>query len=106
MKNQILCLLGLFFLINPSFSQPERQWLIWNGYGKNGVGSSSVNYYQTTSPYILSSDFTLSGITSPDLNNNINASNDIFIIYDNGTHFNPRTHTGQGFTIQLILLTE
>ncbi len=93
MKTKILCILGLFLLISPLFSQPEKQWLIWNGYGKNGVGTNGINIYSNP----ITADFTLRGIISPDLSGDINAGNDIFIIYKGGYHFNPRTHTGQGF---------
>ncbi|MFZ1676507.1 MAG: hypothetical protein WAT91_04485 [Saprospiraceae bacterium] len=89
MKTQLLCLLGFILCTNLSFSQPEKQWLIWKSNGK--VGTT----YPTTN--VINTQFELLGIKSPDLTSNPSARNDIFIIYSDGTHLNSRYQANPGF---------
>ena len=98
MKKLIICLLGLTFLSNHSFSQPEKQWMIWDSKGKVGVTTGGYNNYPTSNP--IDKEFTLYGIASPNVGVIGNARNDIFIIYTDGEHYNSRDVNPDPFTPQ------
>lgn len=85
MKTKLSFVLSLMFLINLSFGQVEKQWLIWNTSGKDGSLAWPNNF---VSP--ITTKFTLMGITTPDRVNIPKAKNDIFVIYADGQHFNSR----------------
>ncbi len=97
MKNQFCLLFCLFYTFSHLYSQPEKQWLIWNRLGKNGINTSNQNVYPTSPAINLG--FTLSGVRPADFAHVPGARNDLFIIYTDGTNLNSRyvTPTGPGF---------
>jgi hypothetical protein len=101
MKNPLLCLMGILFLVQNAFGQPDKQWLIWNGLGKDGLNAGgNMNNYSTAATYAINNNFTLKGVSQPNVSVNANARNDIFVIYADNTSFNSRYYlstTGQGF---------
>lgn len=88
MKTQLLTLIGLIFILNYSFSQQDKQWLILTGKGKNQTSGYTNSIGQ---------QFTISGVVLPDIASQPKAGNDLLVIYDDGTHFNARSHTEPGF---------
>src|SRR5688572_20258426 len=89
MKAQLFYFLIFICFTNNSFSQiRDNQWLIWNTRGKQSTNSNSLNVYPSTN--VLTNDFSLNGVKSPDIGNIPDARIDLFIIYKNGEHFNSR----------------
>lgn len=79
-------------MLHHSYGQNDKQWLINNSRGKEGLTASGVNYFLNP----ITGDFTLSGIKHP-ATGIANARNDIFAIYSDGKHFNSRFQSGRGF---------
>lgn len=85
MKAQLLILLILLFCSTYCSGQSDCQWLISNGSGKNSYNSGTNTYSG-----VITTDFALYGVSMPDVNNHQKAANDVFIIYNDGNHFNSR----------------
>src|SRR6187455_2232380 len=73
----------------------DLQWLIWNAKGKWGVNGSSpeTNKYNNPSSQ-LTSTMTFSGVAIPNTDSDPDPRNDLFIIYNDGTHQNTRGVSG------------
>ena len=87
MKNQIIALTLLTCSLNTLAQITDLQWLIADGKGKQGT-SGEFNIYPTSNT--IGFEFILSGVTMPNIDNHSEAYNDLFIIYDDGSHFNSR----------------
>ncbi|HUR31805.1 MAG TPA: hypothetical protein VMZ69_10270 [Saprospiraceae bacterium] len=96
MKTQLFLMTLMFLIANSVAGQPDKQWLIWNKLGKEGTQPDGIfNKYQNT---INNASFTLFNVrqasyipvTRP-------ARTDLFIIYEDGTHYNSRNVADPGF---------
>lgn len=88
MKTQLWCLFCLSFVIQTAISQPDLQWLISNGKGKDGLTSgANINNYSASN--VTTNTFALKEIALPSPSVSI-ARNDLFVIYSDYEHFNSR----------------
>lgn len=86
MKNLLFILIWIILCLINANSQSDFQWFISNGIGKAGLNAEgTLNNYSVP----INDQFTLNGIELCDPENEF-ARNDIFIIYDDGSHFNSR----------------
>ena len=92
MKNIMLTFL-LYSAGSLFCSAQDLQWLVLNYNGKENNTYANVNA-------LTSNEFTLEAIKHPNCQCNSIARNDIFVIYDDGSHFNSRLNlspTASGF---------
>jgi hypothetical protein len=99
MKTHLLCLFLLFLFHQSSNSQSDdRQWLIWDGKGKNGSTTSPPYNTFGTSP--IGAPFTLRFVSTPNVTVQPSARNALFIIYNDGSHFNTINDAATGLFYQ------
>ena len=87
-KLTTLCLLIAALLYGQN---DDLQWLIWNAKGKWSTNGTSPETNKYTNPgSVLTSTMTFLGVSIPNTDANPDPRNDLFIIYDDGTHQNTR----------------
>src|SRR5688572_2629668 len=85
MKTQLLILFSLCVIIPELYGQGDPQWLISNSRGKSGYNSTTGNAYNNT----LGPNFVLNRVSAPS-SSNINAQNDLLVIFRDGSNFHSR----------------
>jgi hypothetical protein len=91
MKTKLLSQLIFLICSTLCLGQDDCQWLISNGNGKSNYDAGKTEYNNS-----VSNKFTLWEVSMPDKNINLNAANDVFIIYKDGNHFNSRSMSSLG----------
>jgi hypothetical protein len=89
MKSQLIILIFVFLFINHFTAQPDKQWLIWNNLGKDGLLPDGIsNNYTSTNA--IGPTFTLTNVRHASYTPTRPARTDLFVIYEDGSHFNSR----------------
>lgn len=86
MKNQLLFLVIFLQMSLSAVGQADKQWIIYNSTGKDGVTATGDNNYSESN--LIENRFYLMGVEHPDLT--VSGRNDILIIYKDGSHYNSR----------------
>lgn len=79
----------LMFICFSLFGQPDNQWLVRNGLGKQGVRPDNISQNQYLN-ILDDTSITLEGIPHPRRDLGANKKNNLFIIYSDNTYFNSR----------------